>query len=111
MFPQLPILSGKSLILGNITAYLPEEVKRHIVRHTFHSILDDPQYSLYMETLDAYFKNNMNMGETAQSLYIHRNTLQHRFKRIEELTGYCVYQLEDLLTLRLAYLLYETVSL
>ncbi len=110
MFPQLPILSGRHLILGNIASYLPSDVKRQIVRHTFQRILDHPQRELYLETLDAYFKNNMNMGETAQKLYIHRNTLQHRLKRIEELTGYCVYQLDDILTLRLAYLFYETAG-
>ena len=96
--------------MGNIASYLPSDVKRQIVRHTFQRILDHPQRELYLETLDAYFKNNMNMGETAQKLYIHRNTLQHRLKRIEELTGYCVYQLDDILTLRLAYLFYETAG-
>ena len=107
MFPQLKILSGNSLVLGNITSYIPDSVKNQIVEYTFRNILDHPQKALYLETLDAYFKNNMNISETAQSLYIHRNTLQHRFKRIEELTGYCVYQLEDILTLRLAFLFYD----
>lgn len=107
MFPEISILCGKSLVLGNITSYIPEMTKKSIVDHTFGTLLKSPQKSQYLGTLDAYFKNNLNIGDTAQSLYIHRNTLQHRFKKIEELTGYCVYNLEDLLTLRLALMLYE----
>lgn len=107
MFPEISILQGKSLILGNITSYIPKMVKRDIVDYAFHNLLQSPQKDLYLGTLEAYFENNMNIGDTAQSLYIHRNTLQHRFKKIEELTGYCVYNVDDILTLRLALMLYE----
>lgn len=106
MFPGLSILHGKSLILGNITSYIPEVTKKAIVQCTFGNLLKSPQKNMYIGTLAEYFKNNMNIGDTAKGLYIHRNTLQHRFKKIEELTGYCVYNLDDLLTLRLALMLY-----
>lgn len=107
IFPELSILHGKSLVLGNITSYIPEVAKNSIIEHIFGTLLKSPQKSQYLGTLEEYFKNNLNIGDTAQSLYIHRNTLQHRFKKIEELTGYCVYNLDDLLTLRLALMLYE----
>lgn len=106
MFPELSILHGKSLVLGSITSYIPEVSKKAIVEYTFGKLLKSPQRDMYLGTLAAFFKNNMNIGATAQTLYIHRNTLQHRFKKIEELTGYCVYNLDDLLTLRLALMFY-----
>lgn len=110
MFPHLSILHGKCLVLGNITSYIPDAVKKAIVDHTFRNILSSSHKQVYLETLRTYFENNMNIGDTAQSLCIHRNTLQYRFKKIEELTGYCVYDLDDVLTLRLAYLFYSMLD-
>lgn len=107
MFPELSILHGKSLVLGSITSYIPEITKRNVVEYTFGKLLKSPQKSMYIGTLEEYFKNNLNIGDTAEHLYIHRNTLQHRFKKIEELTGYCVYNVDDLLTLRLALMFYQ----
>lgn len=107
MFPELSILYGKSLVLGSITSYIPEITKRNVVEYTFGNILKTPQKNMYIGTLEEYFKNNLNVGDTAKCLYIHRNTLQHRFKKIEELTGYCVYDADDLLTLRLALIFYQ----
>lgn len=107
MFPELSILHGKSRVLGNITSYIPEVTKKTVVEYAFGKILNSPQKEMYLCTLEEYFKNNLNIGDTAQNLYIHRNTLQHRFKKIEELTGYCVYNLDDLLTLRLALMFYR----
>lgn len=40
-----------------------------------------------ISTLDAFFENNQNLTETAKSLFIHRNTLLHRMKRIREISG------------------------
>ena len=38
-------------------------------------------------TLEAYFENNQNLTKTAKALFIHRNTLLHRMKRIAAITG------------------------
>jgi GAF domain-containing protein len=38
-------------------------------------------------TLDAYFANRCSVTDTANALFIHRNTLRQRLGRIEELTG------------------------
>ncbi len=38
-------------------------------------------------TMIAYLRNNCTISETAQELFIHRNTMHYRLKRIEEQTG------------------------
>jgi PucR family transcriptional regulator, purine catabolism regulatory protein len=38
-------------------------------------------------TLNAYFENNQNLSSTAKALFIHRNTLLHRLKRIGNISG------------------------
>jgi len=40
-----------------------------------------------IRTLEAYFEHNGNLSQTAQALYIHRNTLMYRMSRIGSITG------------------------
>jgi purine catabolism regulator len=39
-----------------------------------------------IHTLEAYFEHNGNLSQTAESLFIHRNTLIYRMERIAEIT-------------------------
>ena len=40
-----------------------------------------------MDTVDCFFKNNLNVSETARQLFIHRNTLMYRLEKVKKLTG------------------------
>ena len=40
------------------------------------------------ETLVAYYMNRFNVGKTAEELFVHRNSLQYRLKKIEEILDY-----------------------
>jgi DNA-binding PucR family transcriptional regulator len=46
-------------------------------------------------TLDAYLANRCSVNDTANALFIHRNTLRQRLGRIEELTGQPTDQIGD----------------
>ncbi|MGG3562387.1 sugar diacid recognition domain-containing protein [Neobacillus rhizosphaerae] len=56
----------------------------------------------FADTLEAYFKNNLNIQKTANDLYLHRNTLIYRLNKIEEETGYDPKVFKDALTIQLA---------
>lgn len=56
----------------------------------------------YADTLEAFFKNNLNIQQTADDLYLHRNTLIYRLSKIEKETGYDPKTFKDALTLQLA---------
>ncbi|MED1472084.1 CdaR family transcriptional regulator [Bacillus salipaludis] len=56
----------------------------------------------YADTLEAFFKNNLNIQQTADDLYIHRNTLVYQLSKIEKETGYDPKRFKDALTLQLA---------
>jgi purine catabolism regulator len=53
-------------------------------------------------TIDAYFKHHGNISQTAESLFIHRNTLLYRLERIKELTKHDLSQANMRLALHLA---------
>lgn len=52
-----------------------------------------------VETLLAYMRHNLAVGETTMSLHIHRNTLLYRLQRIHEVTGRDPRRLLDLTAL------------
>jgi GAF domain-containing protein len=62
-------------------------------RHDAHGVL--------LATLEAFFDNAGDVRRTADQLCVHRATLYHRLKRIEEHTGYRLDRGDDRLTLHL----------
>jgi len=52
-------------------------------------------------TLFVYFEENCNAAKTAKRLFVHRNTLDYRLKKIEEITGRNLDDPYDRLTLQL----------
>ncbi len=49
---------------------------------------DEENHTQYLQTLQAYVGNLFNASDTVKSLHIHRNTLPHRIKMIEEIGGF-----------------------
>lgn len=48
----------------------------------------DKNYKTHLvETLDVFISENGNLFRTAQRLYAHRNTIQYRLRKIEEISG------------------------
>ena len=60
-----------------------------------------------MDTLDEYLKNNLSTNKTAQALYIHRNTLLGRIKKIEDVGGIDLNDKNTRLLLRIAFVMRE----
>jgi len=53
------------------------------------------------EIVEVFLKNNMNITESAKSMYLHRNTLLYKIEKIKKITGYDLKKIEDLLVLRI----------
>ena len=92
--------------LGRIVASFSPEIRPILQRDILSKLLENHGDSL-LETLFAYFEMNGNVSQTADNLFIHRNTLQYRFRKIKEITGFDVYNIDDLVQLRLAVLQYR----
>lgn len=63
---------------------------------------DAKNHSSLVETLDAYFRHDASLGAAAEALHLHRNSLAYRLRRICELTGLDLDNLEDRFRLQLA---------
>jgi purine catabolism regulator len=53
-------------------------------------------------TLEAYFANLCNVSQTAEALYLHRNSLLYRLERIGEIAGLDLNEADDRFSLQLA---------
>ena len=92
--------------LGRIVAGFSPEIRPILQKDILDRLLENQEEGL-LETLRVYFEMNAGVAETARKLFIHRNTLQYRFRQIRELTGFDVHNVDDLVQLRLAVLQYQ----
>ena len=58
------------------------------VRQAYLARVTEPLEEKDRELLKVYFENGLSLKETAEALFLHKNTLQYRLKRIADMTGY-----------------------
>ncbi|KAB2338115.1 hypothetical protein F7731_00640 [Cytobacillus depressus] len=56
----------------------------------------------FIDTLEQFNAHNFNIGECAKNMFIHRNSLIYRIKKVKEITGYDPQLFQDALVLQLA---------
>jgi DNA-binding PucR family transcriptional regulator len=71
---------------------------------------DREYHSNLLETLRAYFDNNCSVKETAEQLYVHRNTVNYKLGRIEEVTGLSLASTQTRLQLTLALMISDMIT-
>lgn len=64
---------------------------------------DEENNSQLMDTLEMYFNCNCNLSETADELFIHKNTLKYRMKKIKDILQMDYGNVNSAFTLELAF--------
>ncbi len=72
-------------------------------------LVDDDRYADLLKTLEAYLKLRSVNG-VARELYLHRNTVRQRLRRIGQLTGAKLNNADDRLALQLALLGHQALE-
>lgn len=82
---EVPFFShlGLARLLYNHDAQDAKEFYLHVLGRVIN--YDKKENGSLMETLDGLAANQFDVTKTAQSLFLHRNTLRYRVKKIEEL--------------------------
>lgn len=88
-----------------ISQFENKTVLEEYANHLLGPLIESDRYSdgNLLETLRAYFSHDCNANATAESLYIHRNTMRYRLEKIEKLLGRDLNQLENFTELNLAF--------
>ncbi len=89
-----------------ISLNLDESFKETYLKKVFGDISEDV-LEQWTNMLVAFARNDGSINATSDELYIHKNTLQYRLKKIKEITGYDPRKLRDFTILFLATLLYN----
>jgi len=89
--------------LEDITAV--QEFTNHVIGPLVE--YDEQHRSTLVQTIDEYFNHHGNISQTAESLFIHRNTLLYRLDRIQDLTGHNLNQANMRLALHLSLKLWQ----
>lgn len=91
-------------VLG-IAAVATPEVSTGLAQSVLHALyeLADDDRALLIETFHAWVRADGNVGATADGLFVHRNTVRHRLRRIETLTGRSTSSPRELAELCLAF--------
>jgi PucR family transcriptional regulator, purine catabolism regulatory protein len=71
---------------------------------------DRAQGTDLVETLNAYFAHKGNLSQTAEALFVHRNTLLYRMERIREISGLDLDNPETRLSIQLALRAYRLLT-
>lgn len=98
--------------------YMMAAIVRRCMRDTIPEVLFPPSLSRLMRydkahggdlvpTLKAYLDNDMSTNKTASSLFMHRNTLLSRLKKMEEVGGFDLEDNETRFLLSIAFALME----
>ncbi len=109
LYPDQNILLGNSIVLGNFITYTSRQTRQNVVSYVYDKLLRSSQREVLLDTLSMFFACDLNATLTAERLYVHRNTLQARIKRVEQLTGHSMDKTVGLLTLRLALVCYNSL--
>lgn len=97
------IHQGAPLSLERLLTANPELPIRELGEATLGPLLEhDPPDNPLLGTLTTYLETGGSIGETADRLFLHRNTVRYRLTQIEELTGRSLSATKDRVHLWLA---------
>jgi len=85
---------------------LPQKKREHYYKSVLGDLLLS-ENAPWLETLDLFFQKDKSAIDTAESLFIHRNTLLFRFRKIEKITGLSPLSFKDSITLYEALMLWK----
>ena len=80
---------------------VPAEVRAQLRKELFTPETRKLLNSEMMETIEAFFRNDLNLSTTAREMFIHRNTLIYRLDKIRKATGFDLRRFQDAAAFRL----------
>ncbi len=105
---QLKVLKYKEENVDVLLYEIPKNKKEKFMNSIFKNMPEN-KMNEYLETLQLYFDNNNSIEKTADMLFVHKNTVQYRLKKIKELTKFNPQKTKDSFVLQVALRMYYYV--
>ena len=108
------VISYQNLGIGRLIYQLPTTLCEAFLQEVFKrgslESLESRDDDTQMKTVRAFFENNLNVSKTAESLYVHRNTLVYRLEKIRKLTGLDLREFDHAVTFKVALMVKKYLS-
>lgn len=102
-YAEQEVISYNKLGIGRLIYQLPDNLCRIFMEEIFK---DDATFAEIddenLRIIDKFFENTLNVSQTAEQLYMHRNTIMYRLEKIEKATGLNLRNFDDALTFKIA---------
>lgn len=98
---------NESNILYILKDYRNSEASKQLMNATVLKLQKYKNEGDLLHTLDVFLKNGQNILKTSNELFIHRNTLYKRLKKIEQLTNVDLNNQDDVIKLSIALKFYD----
>ena len=91
----------------SLFAHIPEEQKKYFCQSTLKKLYDtnNKQHEELRDTLKVWLDKNCNISDTAEELFVHRNTVSYRINKCKEILDSSLEDPEELFNLRVAFYL------
>lgn len=99
--PRDNIYAYSHLMLERFLVELPENIAESYLRVLFSPRTEKVLSKEIMDTIDTFFRKDLNLSDTARQLYIHRNTLVYRLDKVYRHTGLDLRKFDDAVTFRI----------
>jgi len=96
------IISYKSLGVGRLIYHLPTRLCQLFLQEVLTKRGLDALDEEIIDTIYEFFKNDLNVSETARQLYIHRNTLVYRLDKVQKTIGLDLRKFDDAVVFKVA---------
>ena len=98
----------KVIPLNEIISSVPTAIlEKYVALRDMRALVKIFGDSEMMDTAECFFQNNLNVSQTAQALYMHRNTLMYRLNKIKRLTGLDIKNFDMAVTFEILALIYK----
>lgn len=105
---QTNIFDYRKLFLERLTYSLNPKFK-HNMLFEFKKKLDALDNEM-VNTIEIFFKNDLNISDSAKSLYVHRNTLIYRLDKIKRETGFNIKDFNEAMTFKIIFYIWREVK-
>lgn len=89
------VFAYDKLVLERLADMIPEEDAAMLRGEILSPETDKLLTPEILETIQVFFRNDLNLSTTARQLYLHRNTLMYRLEKVRRETGLDLRKFED----------------
>lgn len=101
-YEEKSVAAYSSLGIGRLIYQLPVNLCEMFIEEVFGDGIPKELDEATIAMLNKFFENNLNVSQTSDQLYMHRNTIIYKIEKVQKATGLNLREFDDALTYKIA---------